>query len=305
MKIYINSANENWVVDRFIQEWKKYSGTEVTSFQKRADLLWLIAPWAWHKVSKKYLKEKFVLCTIHHIDEDKFDDNDLNEFKERDFFVDQYHVISKKTYNQIKDITNKPINVIPFWVNQKIWFDINDKESLRSKYSFEKDSFLVGSFQRDTEGKDMISPKLSKGPDRFVNIVKKLNLEVENLEVVITGKRRNYIINELTDANIKFKYYEMINFKALNELYNILNLYIVSSRYEGGPQSILECGISKTPIISTDVGIASEILHPTSIFSSENINNVSPNVEFAYKNAIKYKIPYGIKNFKNLFESFK
>ena len=214
-------------------------------------------------------------------------------------------MISKKTYNQIKDITNKPINVIPFWVNQKIWFDINDKESLRSKYSFEKDSFLVGSFQRDTEGKDMISPKLSKGPDRFVNIVKKLNLEVENLEVVITGKRRNYIINELTDANIKFKYYEMINFKALNELYNILNLYIVSSRYEGGPQSILECGISKTPIISTDVGIASEILHPTSIFSSENINNVSPNVEFAYKNAIKYKIPYGIKNFKNLFESFK
>ena len=47
----------------------------------------------------------------------------------------------------------------------------------------------------------------------------------------------------------------MVNSKELNELYNILNLYIVSSRIEGGPQAILECAITKTPIVSTDVGL--------------------------------------------------
>ena len=43
----------------------------------------------------------------------------------------------------------------------------------------------------------------------------------------------------------------MVNFDQLNELYNCLDLYIVSSRLEGGPQAIIECALSKTPIIST------------------------------------------------------
>ena len=58
----------------------------------------------------------------------------------------------------------------------------------------------------------------------------------------------------------------MVKPNEINELYNILNLYIVSSRIEGGPQAILECAITKTPIISTDVGLASEVLHETSIY---------------------------------------
>ena len=52
----------------------------------------------------------------------------------------------------------------------------------------------------------------------------------------------------------------MVNFTELNELYNCLDLYIVASRFEGGPQSILECANTK-PIVSTNVGVAAEILH--------------------------------------------
>ena len=59
----------------------------------------------------------------------------------------------------------------------------------------------------------------------------------------------------------------MVDFSKINELYNLLDLYIVSSRFEGGPQSILECAATKTPIISTDVGIAKEILNVGSIFN--------------------------------------
>ena len=59
----------------------------------------------------------------------------------------------------------------------------------------------------------------------------------------------------------------MVDFAVLNELYNLLNLYIVSSRIEGGPQAIVECGLSKTPIISTDVGLAGEILSESSLYS--------------------------------------
>ena len=43
----------------------------------------------------------------------------------------------------------------------------------------------------------------------------------------------------------------MTNFKMLNELYNVLDLYLVTSRIEGGPQALVECGQTKTPILST------------------------------------------------------
>ena len=40
----------------------------------------------------------------------------------------------------------------------------------------------------------------------------------------------------------------MVNPSKLNELYNILDLYLVTSRIEGGPQAIMEASITRTPI---------------------------------------------------------
>ena len=96
-----------------------------------------------------------------------------------------------------------------------------------------------------SEGFDLVSPKLIKGPDIFISKIKKLSKQKKNLKVVLTGKRRAYVINQLKKYNIDFAYFEMTSFKTLNELYNILDLYMVTSRVEGGPQAILECAIQK------------------------------------------------------------
>ena len=88
-----------------------------------------------------------------------------------------------------------------------------------------------------------------------------------------------------------------ISQKKLNELYNILNLYIVSSRVEGGPQAILECALTKTPIISTDVGIADEILSSDAIFNMNNFLEATPNIEYAYEKVQKFLIPNGFDIF--------
>lgn len=126
---------------------------------------------------------------------------------------------------------------------------------LRNKYNFSQDSYLIGSFQKDTEGKTNL-PKLSKGPDIFVNIIKDMYKSNNKIEVILTGLRREYIINELKNAGIKFHYYNMISLQEINELFNCLDLYIVSSRCEGGPRAVFEAGLTKTPLISTKVGIA-------------------------------------------------
>ena len=81
-----------------------------------------------------------------------------------------------------------------------------------------------------------------------------------------------------------------------------LNLYIVSSRYEGGPQAILECATTKTPIISTDVGIAASVLHEDSIFDMDNYQNATPNVDHAYNKVLKYQLPMGFESFNNLLK---
>ena len=207
MKIFINDAKEDWIVDRLKKEYSEYNPELFTNEAKDADIIWIISPWSWKNVSKKYLKEKQVLCTVHHVDFNKFTGKEKRNFYKLDKFVDYYHTISDKSYEQLFSITSKKIYNFPFWVNSKLWFDIPESSKLKKKYK------------------------------------------------------------------IEYIYYEKVSFEELNELYNCLDLYIVSSRVEGGPQSIFECGLSKTPIISTNVGDISDII--TDRFNGILINDFS------------------------------
>lgn len=298
-QIYLNKISENWIVDRIKKEWVKNNKNISTKYLKSSNIIWIIAPWNWNTINKKYLENRKVICSIYHIDESKFDELEKKEFYSRDKFVDEYHAISQKTMHQLEKLTSKKITVIPFWINTEIFFHINNKESLRKKYKLSTNSYVIGSFQRDSEGHDLTKPKLSKGPDRFIEIVK--NFNKDDIHVVITGRRRNYLINELKKNNINFSYFEMINFEELNELYNCLDMYIVASRYEGGPQAILECGITKTPIISTNVGVAPEILSPESIFNMDNYLDARENTRVAYENSAMHIMEKSYPRFIEMF----
>ena len=302
MKIFINDAKEDWIVDRLKKEFSVYNPKLFTNEVKDADIIWIISPWSWKNVSKKYLKEKKVLCTVHHVDFAKFTGKEKRNFYKLDKFVDYYHTISDKSYEQLFSLTSKKIYNFPFWVNSKLWFDIPESSKLKTKYKIPEDRYIIGSFQRDTEGKDRSSPKLSKGPDRFFEIVKKMG-EERKIFVLLAGYRRQYIIKLLEKYKIEYIYYEKVSFEELNELYNCLDLYIVSSRVEGGPQSIFECGLSKTPIISTDVGIAKKVLATESIFDMKNFQSAQPNVEFAYQNSKIFDIPKGFVEFNKMFKA--
>lgn len=298
MKIYLNKVKENWIIDRIRSDWYKYKKETTTKFISRADIIWILSPWVWEKIPQKYLEEKKVLCSHYHFDFDNFDEEN---FLKLDTFVDQYHVISKNTETQLNKLTDKKITSIPFWVNPKKFFYIENKENLRKTFGFSDKDFLVGSFQRDTESKDLISPKLIKGPDIFLNIVIEMYRKNKNLKVVLAGKNRQYLISELDKQKIPFSYFQMVDSKRLNELYNILDLYLVTSRIEGGPQAIMEAAICKTPILSTDVGVASEILHKNSIFEIDSFSKSTPYIEHAYQNSLNYTIPGGLNKFDYIF----
>ena len=301
MKIFTVPANENWVCDRFAQEWISNNLDISTDNIENCDILWLLAGWRWNHIPERILRNKKVVLTVHHIVPEKFDENKMNEFRFRDQFVDVYHVPCTKTKDQVCQLTNKPIEIIPFWANQNIWYPISSKNELRKKTGIDENCFLIGSFQRDTEGHDLKSPKLEKGPDIFCDVVESLFLHNKNIKVLLAGWRRQYVINRLEKAGIPYYYFELPSFEELNKLYNCLDLYLVTSRYEGGPQSIIECALSKTPIVSTDVGIAKDILSEKSML--RNGNNPVPDTDYAFKKIQELKIPAGFCKFNKMFST--
>lgn len=304
MKIFLSNINESWIIDRVRSDWYKHNPTISSNYLTKAEIIWIISPWTWKKISKRHLRNKKVVCSIYHIDFETFDEDEKNDFYQRDQYVDFYHVISLKTKEQLSKLTNKKIISIPFWIDQNLWFEIESKDQLRNEFNLDKSDYLIGSFQRDTEGHDLLSPKLIKGPDIFLKIVKEMYKKNKKVKVVLAGKRRQYLINNFENLNIPYVYHEMVDLQTLNKLYNLLDIYIVSSRVEGGPQAILECSIIKTPIISTDVGVASEVLHKDSIYSPNNFQIAKPNVMYAYEKALNYCIPKGMEEFKKMFEIY-
>ena len=297
MKVFVVVPNEDWFCDRYANEWIKGNPDIHTSSIVDADVVWVLAGWCWRNVPIHFLQQKKIIVSVHHVDPHKFDKND---FLLRDQFVNEYHVPCEKTKIFIKDYTNKPINIIGYWCNTEA-FKMN-KEECRKELSLPEKKYLIGSFQRDTEGFDLKTPKLAKGPDIFCDVVEKIQKQRGDVEVVLAGWRRQYVISRLKDANIPFYYFELPPYEVINKLYNSLDLYVVGARYEGGPQALLECAITQTPIVSTDVGMASELLHQDSIFNPQEEYDIITNVEFAYNRIQQFCVPQWFKPYRKMME---
>lgn len=296
-KTYVLPPNENWIVDRFVKEWCEDNQEINARTPHEADVIWLLSDWCWRQIHPSILASKKVLTTVHHIVPQKFGAAEVNEFIERDFLTDAYHVYNDQTLNFIRQLTNKPIHLVPYWANQKIWKRTGEKFGLRAKYKIPSDSFVVGSFQRDTEGKDLITPKLEKGPDLLADyVIKKNEMLNGNLHVVLGGWRRQYIINRLNVAGVKYTYLERPDHNTINELYQTLDIYPVTARCEGGPQSLIECGLLDVPVVSRNVGIASQVLPKEAI--NDDVLHATP----AIPNVDAWKLPGGYAGFRDLLE---
>ena len=270
--------NEKWICDELKKEFTEYFGEDlITVDPEKAGIIWYLAPWNYGHtpigmIREKWLgllKTKKVVFTMHHIDEEKYGRGELDRtFEFMREYGTKWHGICDKTFEFLKPLAGRiPVVKEYLWVDGEIFFEIEDKIGLREKWGV--NGYVVGSFQKDTEGKTN-EPKISKGPDVFVNIIEDMQKEHPDLLVVLSGTRRTYIIGELEKRGIPYKYFEMIGLHELNELYNCLDLYVVSSRVEGGPRAIVEAGLAKTPIISTDVGIASDLMDRKSIYDVES-----------------------------------
>ena len=139
--------------------------------------------------------------------------------------------------------------------------DAAAKEAARARLGLPASAFVVGSFQKDGVGwGDGLEPKAIKGPDVLVAALERVARAAPELVVLLTGPARGYVRQELSRRGIAHVHVLLDDRDELPAAYHALDAYLVASRQEGGPKSILESMASGVPLVSTVVGQAPELV---------------------------------------------
>lgn len=151
---------------------------------------------------------------------------------------------------------------IPIGVDTQTFYPPTPSERLkaRSRFGFTPSQVVIGSFQKDGVGwGDGMEPKLIKGPDIFIASIERIAREV-SVSVLLTGPARGYVKTELDRRGIPFVHTYLKEQVHLVDCYHALDLYLVTSREEGGPKGIIESMASGVPVVSTPVGMALDFI---------------------------------------------
>lgn len=312
MKIYpIVDLDSDWCPKNLFLSFKKYSKIDFVNTPTSADLIWLFSyytapprilslPLTAYKMLpflKAHRKKQFsnipIITTIHHLTPKKQKVWHIN-IRLLDQVTDIWQTFTDHNLPFFKKFIKKPIYVLPYWINTDNFFPLSesDRQQLKFNYQIPANKTIIGSFQRDTEV-DEKTPKLEKGPDIFCDIVEKL--DPNKYFILLSGPRRHYIKKRLSAKNIPFKSVDKIPYEKMNELYNMLDYYLVTSRCEGGPQAILEAMATKTKIYSTKVGIF-KTLSQNTIFNTPD--ECIAKLKQPYPNNILDKHYINVQSFK-------
>ena len=151
---------------------------------------------------------------------------------------------------------------IPIGVDTKLFLPPSQDQRLqaRRKFNIPDDAVVVGSFQKDGVGwGDGMEPKLIKGPDIFIETMVKLSKHFP-VFAMLTGPARGYVKAGLEANNIPYAHSYPETHADLVECYHTLDLYLMSSREEGGPMGLMESMSTHVPVAATNAGMAPDLI---------------------------------------------
>lgn len=157
----------------------------------------------------------------------------------------------------------KKISLIPIGVNNAHFVPtkISKKNEIRKQYGIKKKTIVIGSFQKDGIGwGNGELPKLIKGPDIFIQVIKRLKEQGFDVLIFLTGPARGYIKKELSKIKVNYIHKFFKNQNDLLKCYHALDLYLITSREEGGPMGLMEAMASGVPVVSTPVGMSVDLI---------------------------------------------
>lgn len=215
------------------------------------------------KYEKQLFKSNKTIVTFYHgyFGMDKTTDKMINYLLSK---VDEISLLIVSNSIMFKrmmsyGVPEHKLKLIPIPVDEELFNTSINTGITRKEIGLTDNMFTIGSFQKDGTGwEEGNLPKLSKGPDLFCNAVKSLS-NVMNVQVLLIGPARGYAIERLKEANIKYVHLVLDSLVEVSQYYSLIDMYLVSSREEGGPKAILESVATNCPIVSSNVGMAPDV----------------------------------------------
>lgn len=238
---------------------------------------------SWHGKPRAIDHSNTIVTTVFHLIPDKKSPAQLQELLATSKKI---HTASTRTKKDLikAGVSAERIQVIPLGIDTKLFQPISsgEKKELRQKLKIPADRFVIGSFQKDGVGwSEGLDPKLEKGPDIFVKVIQEVAAQYP-IHVLLTGPSRGYVKKELTRVRIPFTDIGYLpRYESVARYYQALDAYLIASRIEGGPLSVLEAWASHVPVISTRVGMVPDIaehnIHAL-LAESEDVTRLAQNV---------------------------
>lgn len=99
-----------------------------------------------------------------------------------------------------------------------------------------------------------------KGLSTLAEVLRLAVGRIPNLHIVFAGIGWEDEVQRLRDSGISASYAGYLKTSALPQFYSSLDAYLVTSRIEGGPLTVLESMACGTPVVATRVGLVSEVI---------------------------------------------
>jgi glycosyltransferase involved in cell wall biosynthesis len=192
------------------------------------------------------------------------DDKRLKFIPEINERVDMVLTSCQATKNELikNGLREDKIVVVALGVDLKYFkaYSAEKKAEIKKKLGLADGKIIIGSFQKDGNGwGEGLEPKLIKGPDVFCDAVIKLAQKYP-IQVLLTGPARGYVKKRLSEARVPYVHNILKKQKEMVDYYNCLDLYIIASRVEGGPESLAESWACGVPLVSTKMGMPADVI---------------------------------------------
>jgi len=277
---FLGGEGINWALDHDIVHLSRLSQdfVEVVPIEK-AEIIHSVYWGALLTVPEKYLKRSLVIASI--ADKPQIVLSRPEYLKVRD----KIDVWLCEYYESLNFISNCGLNcmLFPDPIDVEQFKPPSDKSAsvrgIKEKYGIGQDTYLIGNFHRDSAMGALDRPKKQKGADVFLEVATILHQRGLPVHFLLAGPRRHFIRNGFKARGIPYTFVgeelesddikeNTLNLDQVAELYRGVDAYVIASRWEGAPNSVLECSASKTKVVSTRVGQSPDILFREQIFES-------------------------------------
>jgi glycosyltransferase involved in cell wall biosynthesis len=275
---FLGGEGINWALDHDIQHLTRLGSDfiEVVPIHQ-AEILHSVFWGAVLEVPEKHLRDKLVIASIADKPQIVMSRPEYLKVRDKiDLWLCEYH-------DSLHFVSNTglrcalfpdPIDLSQFSPPQ----DRNAaKAALKKRLGIPDDRYLIGNFHRDSAAGALDRPKKQKGADVFLELASVLVEKGLPVHFLLAGPRRHWIRKHMEQRGIPFSFLgtameqddireNTLDLNTIAGLYCGLDAYVIASRWEGAPNSVLECAASRTPVISTRVGQSPDILSRRQIY---------------------------------------